>query len=92
MYISKCNPVRQIIYVFEQRARAIGEKRRGSHLKGGRVGRFPGEVLLGLWAEYTEMRTIQPKQESGGRKQGRLGYSGAVPVHVLSQQERRRCV
>ena len=47
MYISKYNPVRQIIYVFEQRARAIGEKkRRGLHLNCGRVECFPGEVLL----------------------------------------------
>lgn len=85
MYISKDNPVHRIIYVFEQRARAIGEKkRRGLHLKGGRVERFPEEVLLGLWAEYTKMRSIQPKQESGGRKKGCLNYSCAIPVHVLS--------
>lgn len=93
MYISKYHPVCQIIYVFDQRARAIGEKKIGGlHLKDGRVEGFLGEVRLGLWAEYAKMGNIQPKQESSGRKKGCLNYSCAVPVHVLSQQERRHYV
>lgn len=51
-----------------------------------------GEVRFGLWAEYAKMGNIQPKQESSGRKKGCLNYSCAVPVHVLSQQERRHYV
>ena len=53
---------------------------------------LPRGGAAGLWAEYTKMKNIQPKQESGGRKKGCLNYSCAIPVHVLSEQERRQCV
>ena len=71
----------------------MGEKKGGRLAsKGWESRRLPGAVMLGLWAEYTKMRNIQPKQESSGRKKGCLNSSCAIPVHVLSQQERRQYV
>lgn len=79
--------------IYLSKGQGLWEKKSGGlHPKGGRVKGFPGVVMLGLWAEYTKMRNIQPKQESSGRKKGCLHYSCAIPVHVLSQQERRQYV